>query len=62
MAETFNLRQWKKRQAKSEAEKSAARNRASFGASKAAKQERAAEAKKSAAFLDSHQLLRRDEP
>jgi hypothetical protein len=56
MGETVNLRQWKKRRARAEAETVAAQNRALFGVPKPLKQKLASEAAKSAAFLDVRKL------
>jgi Domain of unknown function (DUF4169) len=56
MGETVNLRQWKKRRARTEAEAGAAQNRAAHGLPKALKQEMKSVAAKSTAFLDGRKL------
>lgn len=56
MAETINLRLWKKRRAKVELETAAAQNRAAFGISKPMKQKLEAEAAKAKALLDGSRL------
>jgi hypothetical protein len=56
MGDTVNLRQWKKRRAKSEAEAAAAQNRAVHGVAKPLRQKLKAEASKSAVFLDGRRL------
>jgi Domain of unknown function (DUF4169) len=56
MGETVNLRQWKKRLARTEAEANAAQNRAAHGLPKALKQEMKSAAAKSTAFLDGRKL------
>jgi Domain of unknown function (DUF4169) len=56
MGETVNLRQWKRRLARTEAEAKAAQNRAAHGLPKALKQEMKSATAKSAAFLDGRKL------
>jgi Domain of unknown function (DUF4169) len=56
MGETVNLRQWKKRRARAEAEASAASNRAIHGLPKLLKQNLKGETAKSTAFLDGRKL------
>ncbi len=52
MAQTVNLRLWKKRRSKVETEAAAAQNRAAFGIPKPLKQKLEAEAANSRALLD----------
>ncbi len=56
MSETVNLRQWKKRRARTEAEASAASNRAIHGLPKLLKKNLKAEAAKAAAQFDGNRL------
>ena len=56
MGETVNLRQWKKRRERADAETTAARNRAAYGVPKPVKQQIEAEAAKAAALLDGKKL------
>jgi hypothetical protein len=56
MGETVNLRQWKKRRARSEAETAATQNRAVYGVPKPLKQKLKTKASKSAAYLDGRKL------
>jgi Domain of unknown function (DUF4169) len=58
MADIVNLRQWRKRQARSEADEKAAQNRARFGRSKVDKTRRDDTIAKSARLLDQHFLGR----
>ena len=60
--ETVNLRQWKKRQARADAETAAAQNRAAYGMPKALKKSLKAEAARSTAFLDGRKLDAKDRP
>jgi Domain of unknown function (DUF4169) len=60
MGETVNLRQWKKRRARSHAEAAAAQNRAVHGVPKVLKQKLQAEASKTATFLDGRKLETKD--
>jgi Domain of unknown function (DUF4169) len=56
MGDTINLRQWKKRRARSEAEAAAAGSRAVHGLPKLLKHKLKTEAAKSAALLDGKKL------
>lgn len=56
MAEIVNLRQWRKRQTRIEAEDKAAQNRASFGQTKADKARRKNSQTQSARHFDQHLL------
>ncbi len=56
MAEIVNLRQWRKRQRRIEAEDKAAQNRASFGQTKAGKARRNLSQTQSVRHLDQHLL------
>jgi hypothetical protein len=56
MAEIVNLRQWRKRQARSDSEEGAAQNRARFGQTKADKARQKSSKTQSARHLDQHLL------
>jgi hypothetical protein len=56
MAEIVNLRQWRKRQARSDSEEKAAQNRAKFGRTKSDKETQNISTTKSARHLDHHLL------
>jgi Domain of unknown function (DUF4169) len=56
MGDTVNLRQWKKRRERSEAEVVAAQNRVTYGMPKALKQELKAESDAAAMRLDGRKL------
>ena len=56
MAEVVNLRQWRKRQARTEAEDKAAQNRAKFGQTKSSGEIQNISRRKSARHLDQHLL------
>ena len=56
MADLVNLRQWKKRLARADAETSAKQNRAAYGMPKSLKIRLESEAAKSAGYLDQRKL------
>jgi hypothetical protein len=56
MADIVNLREWRKRQARSEAEEKAAQNRAKFGQGKTEKVRQEFSKTKANRHLDQHQL------
>jgi hypothetical protein len=60
MAVSVNLRQWKKRRAKAEADAAAARNRAIHGAPISLKRKLEADAARAAALHDAHKLVPRE--
>jgi Domain of unknown function (DUF4169) len=56
MADIVNLRQWRKRRARSEAEEKASQNRAKFGQSKTEKTRQEFSKTQANSHLDQHQL------